>query len=102
MGQELEFKLAVRDPAQLAEILADHEVAALCGPWREIKMETTYYDTPSRALSTRKWMLRRRCENGSSVVCVKVPLEDHLRGEWEIAAACMNRCLLYTSPSPRD
>lgn len=91
MGQELEFKLAVRDPAQLAEILADHEVAALCGPWREIKMETTYYDTPSRALSTRKWMLRRRCENGSSVVCVKVPLEDHLRGEWEIAAACMNR-----------
>ena len=54
MGKELEFKLAVRDAAQLAEILADQEVAALCGPWREIKMETTYYDTPSRALSARK------------------------------------------------
>lgn len=90
MGTELEFKLAIREPTQLAEILTDQEVAALCGPWREIKMETTYFDTPSRALSARKWMLRRRSEGGRSVVCLKVPLEHHLRGEWEIAAACID------------
>lgn len=90
MGKELEFKLAVGNPAQLVKILEDHEVAALCDPWREIKMETTYFDTPSRALSARRWMLRRRCENGCSVVCLKVPLEGHLRSEWEIAASCIN------------
>ncbi len=90
MGQELEFKLAVKDSAQLAEILAGREVAALCGPWREIRMETTYFDTPSRALSARKWMLRCRRENNNRVVCLKVPMENHLRGEWELPALCIN------------
>lgn len=86
MGQELEFKLAVADEAQLSVILSDCTIAALCGPWKETIMKTTYYDTPSRALSARRWMLRCRSEGGTGVVCLKTPLEGRLRGEWEYPA----------------
>ena len=51
-------------------------------------METTYYDTPDGALSARRWMLRRRLENGVGIVCVKTPLpENNARGEWQVEAA---------------
>ena len=46
-------------------------------------METTYYDTPSGALSARYYTLRKRLENGISVCTLKVPA-DCGRGEWEI------------------
>ncbi len=48
----------------------------------EISMETTYYDTPSGALSDRWYTLRRRLENGTSVCTLKVPAKQG-RGEWE-------------------
>ena len=48
----------------------------------EISMETVYYDTPSGALSARRYTLRRRLENGVSVYTLKVPAGD-ARGEWE-------------------
>lgn len=48
----------------------------------EISMETVYYDTPSGALSARRYTLRRRLENGVSVCTLKVPAGD-ARGEWE-------------------
>jgi len=48
-----------------------------------MEMETAYYDTPSGALSARKYTLRRRLENGISVCTVKTPAGD-ARGEWEI------------------
>ncbi len=56
---------------------------AFPGAWQEIQMHTRYYDTPSGALSQRKFTLRRRMENGVSVCTLKTPA-GKARGEWEI------------------
>lgn len=79
MGRELEFKYALQpaDYRLLQERFA---------PFREISMETTYYDTPDGALSHKKWTLRRRWENGVSVCTLKTPGQDGARGEWEVPA----------------
>ena len=79
MGREFELKYRA-DKAQLEEI------AAVYGPFREIAMETTYYDAPSGVFSRLHWTLRRRLENGVSVVTLKTPLPDGSRGEWETRA----------------
>ena len=76
MGQEFELKYAATEVQQ-------EEILAAYGPWQEIKMETTYYDTPQHTLSERHVTLRRRMENGSSICTVKTPLSDNARGEWE-------------------
>lgn len=52
--------------------------------WQTIAMETTYYDTPSRALSAKRYMLRKRLENGISVCTLKTAGQGNLRGEWEV------------------
>ena len=56
--------------------------AAFSEESKEITMETVYYDTPSGALSARRYTLRRRLENGVSVCTLKAPAGD-ARGEWE-------------------
>ena len=76
MGQE--FELKYRATAEQVDALR-----ASFGPFREITMETAYYDTPDRSLSARKWTLRRRFENGVSVCTIKTPGEKGARGEWE-------------------
>ena len=48
-----------------------------------IQMETTYFDTPDRALSRRRWTLRRRLENQRTVYTCKTPGTGLARGEWE-------------------
>ncbi len=52
--------------------------------WQTISMETTYYDTPSGALSAKRYMLRRRLENGETVCTLKTSGKGNLRGEWEV------------------
>lgn len=52
--------------------------------WQKIAMETTYYDTPSRSLSAKRYMLRSRLENGVSVCTLKTSGKGNLRGEWEV------------------
>ena len=47
------------------------------------QMHTTYYDTPSGALSARHITLRCRMENGEAVCTVKTPLDGYGRGEWD-------------------
>lgn len=47
-----------------------------------MEMETAYYDTPTGAMSTQRYTLRRRLENGVSVCTLKTPAGD-ARGEWE-------------------
>ena len=54
------------------------------GKVTEYEMETTYYDTPSGALSDRRITLRRHLENGTSVCTVKTPVSGPGRGEWEV------------------
>ena len=79
MGRELEYKYKGTENAFAA-------LQQRFAPFTEIKMETTYYDTPDAALSRRRWTLRRRMENEISVCTLKTPLPDGSRGEWEAEA----------------
>lgn len=76
MGREFEKKY--RASAGALEAVRERY-----GPFTAITMATTYYDTPSRELSRRKWTLRRRQENDRFVCTLKTPLPDGSRGEWE-------------------
>lgn len=78
MGREFELKFRA-SARQLTAIMADFE------GFREISMETTYYDTPERSLAPLHWTLRRRLENGTSVCALKTPCADGGRCEWEVA-----------------
>lgn len=78
MGREFELKFSATRAQQTA-------VLEKYGDFREISMETTYYDSLDRSLSRRHITLRRRMENGVSVCTVKLPLADGSRGEWELA-----------------
>lgn len=80
MGREFELKYAA-SPAVLAAL------AAQFGPGREIRMETTYYDTPDRSLAAQHMTLRLRRENDEIICTLKTPLPDGSRGEWECPAA---------------
>ena len=76
MATEYELKFKATE-----EILSAIDAAYPGGNLME--METAYFDTPSGALSARKYTLRRRLENGVSVCTVKTPAGD-ARGEWEV------------------
>ena len=78
MGKEFELKFAVPS----AEVL-DAVEQALDGQAVVWHMATTYYDTPDRAMRSRKWTLRVRQENETSVVTIKTPAPGGARGEWE-------------------
>ena len=85
MGREFEVKLRVSSEAVLNRILQDPRIQAMAlGQDRQIRMESTYFDTAERLLSARRWTLRRRRENDRYVVTVKTPAPGHARGEWEV------------------
>ncbi len=87
MGQEYELKYRANDRAVAA-------IREKFSGFTSITMETTYFDTPSRALSQRKWMLRRRLENGVAVCTLKTPGKDGARGEWETESTDMGKAVL--------
>jgi inorganic triphosphatase YgiF len=65
----------------------------LQGDFRQLSMETTYYDTPDKALSRRSWTLRRRYENGLSVCTLKTPAGGFGRGEWDCEAKSIEEAI---------
>lgn len=75
----IEYELKYRATAQAQAAIR----LAVQGPENLYEMQTTYYDTPSGALSGRKYTLRRRMENTLSVCTLKAPSQGHGRGEWE-------------------
>lgn len=79
MGREFELKYRASAEAQAA-------IRKQFAGFREIAMETTYYDTPNGDLAARKITLRLRRENGKTVCTAKTPLADGSRGEWECSA----------------
>lgn len=82
MGLEFEVKYRT-DADTLAKIQA-----ALPGEYKEIRMTTIYYDTPTGELSKRRWMLRHRCENERHVCTLKTPGTAATgRGEYEWGGA---------------
>ncbi len=78
MAVEYELKFRGR-PEAFPEILARYG-----GDIQEFEMETTYYDTPSGALSDRRYTLRQRMENGERVCTLKTPAIGYGRQEWEL------------------
>ena len=82
MGIEYELKFQA-DTAALDAILAEY---AQYGQ-THYDMETTYYDTPSGALSARHYTLRRRMENGVCVCTLKTPGGQHARNEFQTDAS---------------
>jgi len=78
MGVEFELKYRAT-PEVLENILGSLDAAATY-----FEMRTTYYDTADRALSARRWTLRRRMENGISICTLKIPAAGGARGEFEI------------------
>ena len=91
MASELEWKYAVPDDDRLGEIL-NWVIRNIpeAGPAERFRMRTTYYDAPDRRFARANMTLRRRMENGRSVLCVKAPAQDvagapgaKQRGEWE-------------------
>lgn len=92
MGREFELKYRA-SARQMDAIRAEFE------GFREISMETTYYDTPNQDLAPRHWTLRQRMENGISVCTLKTPCAEGGRSEWEtqcpdITAAVSELCKL--------
>ena len=86
MGRELELKYRA-DEDQMATLRSEY------GPFREITMETTYYDTPERAMGARRETLRRRYENGTAVYALKTFLPDGSHGEWECEAGSLEEAM---------
>lgn len=76
MGREFELKYRASS-RQSDAIRAEFE------GFREISMETTYFDTPDQALQPLHWTLRQRKENGVSICALKTPCPDGGRSEWE-------------------
>ena len=94
MGMELEYKLAVKNPAVLEQILFDEEVAQVRqGDYRLLNMVTVYYDTPDRRLSALRWTLRLRQENENLVATLKTPGDGRARGEWDCQASSIYAAL---------
>lgn len=94
MGLELEFKLAVPQPALLEKILFDQAVTQLRrSDFRLLDMATVYYDTPDLALRQRRWTLRLRQENDCLVATVKTPAAGRARGEWSCEASTIESAL---------
>ena len=87
MGREFELKFRA-DTHKIQEIQRKY------GGFSSIRMETAYYDNPSRTLSGQRWTLRRRMENGTSVCTLKTPLPDGSRGEWEVKASSIEAGVL--------
>ena len=65
-------------------------IAAQWSGWSELAMETTYFDTPDKALSAQHITLRLRRENDAMVCTLKTPLAQGGRGEWECLADTMD------------
>ena len=87
MGIEYELKFAAT-PEKLASVQQE-----LGEGWTQIKMRTTYYDTPEGSLSERRWTLRRRLENGVGVCTLKTPAQLG-RQEYEVVCETIEQGVL--------
>ncbi|MFI3313147.1 MAG: CYTH domain-containing protein [Eubacteriales bacterium] len=89
MSQELELKLGAATPEILDAILNWSELAdKIAEPPRTIAMVSRYFDNEKGDFSARRWTLRQRMENETSVITVKaggsVEQGLHIRNEWEV------------------
>lgn len=86
----IEFELKFRATPESQEKIWQASV----GEAAEYEMQTTYYDTPSGALSARWCTLRCRKENAVSVCTLKLPAEGGGRKELEVFCDSIEQALL--------
>ncbi len=77
MGRELEYKFT-------CDAGAFEKIKAAFPGFREIRMQTIYFDTADGRLAKRHDTLRLRQENEDCICTLKTPLPDGSRGEWEV------------------
>lgn len=99
MGIEYELKYRAT-----GEVLAAIAAEYISFPSKQFQMETTYYDTPSGALSSRHYTLRRRMENEKSVCTLKTPAAGLGRNEIELECGSIEDAIpvLRVSGAPED
>ena len=99
MGIEYELKYRAT-----GEVLAAIAAEYISFPSKQFQMETTYYDTPSGALSSRHYTLRRRMENEKSVCTLKTPAAGLGRNEIELECGSIEDAIpvLCVSGAPED
>lgn len=88
MGIEYEWKFRATDT------LLEEINKAFPAEERLFAMETTYYDTPDKALSSRWYTLRRRLENDRSVCTLKATVSSNGRSEWEVECDDIEQAIL--------
>lgn len=86
MAVEYELKYGATEAALAAIDTAFKETPTV------YQMQTTYYDTPNRALSERHITLRRRMENDISVCTLKAPAKLG-RAEFELECDSIEKAL---------
>ena len=87
MAIEFELKFRAIDTA-LQTLRQD-----VAGQENIFHMHTTYYDTPDGALSAKKYTLRRRMENDTSVCTLKTPTGGLGRQEFEVVCDTIEAAL---------
>ena len=99
MGIEYELKYRAT-----GEVLAAIAAEYISFPSKQFQMETTYYDTPSGALSSRHYTLRRRMENEKSICTLKTPAAGLGRNEIELECGSIEDAIpvLRVSGAPED
>lgn len=98
MGVEFELKFSA-NPGQQEAIRKQY-----LPTYEQFRMRTTYFDTPSGALSQRHVTLRSRMENDESVCTVKTPIAGYGRGEWDCRCEDIQQAIpmLVEAGAPRE
>ncbi len=90
MPSEIELKYAPPVGFSADALFSLPEIAPFCGKVSEIEMKTEYLDTPDFAAAKCGITLRRRFENGESVIYAKCRRhssnEFSVRGEWRVVS----------------
>ncbi len=89
MGVETELKYSPTGDFDREMLFSDPLIAPFCGKIKKISMHTEYLDTKDREAARRGITLRRRWENGESVIYAKCGISRDggfsKRGEWSVA-----------------
>lgn len=88
MGVEYELKFRAT-----AQILQEIDRATE-GKTIVYHMQTTYYDTPDKALSQKFYTLRCRQENDTAICTLKAPANGYGRGEWELECDDIHKAII--------
>ncbi len=90
MHAETELKYTPPQGFSASKLFALSEIAPRLGEIRKLEMQTEYLDTPFRDAKARGVTLRRRYENGRSILYAKTSRlrsgELSIRGEWSVEA----------------